>query len=138
MSQIASTPTSTRRLRWTITAAALASLLVAASSAAATQDLRSPDARAGAAVAAQQATQDVRSPDARDAARRPTQPPAQDLRSPDARETGRFVSPAPQGSHSSGGSGWAFLALAGLLSLAIGASVVLVQRRRRHPMAIGS
>jgi hypothetical protein len=138
MAQIASTPTSIRRSRgWAIAAAALACLLVAASASAATQDLRSPDARAGAVAGTQPATQDLRSPDASDTGRPLAQPP-EDMRSPDASDAGRFVSSA-QDNAGFGGSDWVYLALAGgLLSLAIGGSVLLVQRHRHHAMAAGS
>jgi hypothetical protein len=143
MGQIASTPTSIRRYRrfrrWTTALAALAGLLVAASASAvpATQDLRSPDARAGVVAPAQPATQDLRSPDAR-APVAPAQPATQDLRSPDARAAGRFVSSPQDSTGSSGRPGWVYLALAGLLSLTvIGGSVLLVQRHRRHAIATG-
>jgi hypothetical protein len=142
MAPIASTLTSIRRFRrfrgWAIGLAALASLLVAASAVAAAQDLRSPDARAGAALPAAQAPS---SPGASDNAlqlRRAQTAAPLDLRSPDARETGSFVS-SPQDSGSSGVSGWIYLAAAGLVSLAlIGASVLLVQHRRRDTMPIGT
>jgi hypothetical protein len=161
MAHVASTATSIRRFRrfrrWAIALAALASLLVAASATAvvpdqhaprdggvvatesATQDLRSPDGRAGAVVSIDRAAQDLRSPDASDTfVLRRTQPvvPAHDLRSPDAREAGGFVSSPQDSSGSSGGSDWIYLAVAGLASLAmIGASVLLLQRHRRHEIA---
>jgi hypothetical protein len=143
MAHVASTATSIRRFRrfrrWAIALAALASLVVASSATAATQDLRSPDARAGAVVSIDRAAQDLRSPDASDTfVLRRTQPvvPAHDLRSPDAREAGGFVSSAQDSSGSSGGSDWIYLAVAGLASLAmIGASVLLLQRHRRHEIA---
>jgi hypothetical protein len=161
MAHVASTATSIRRFRrfrrWAIALAALASLLVAGSATAvipdqhaprdggvvatepATQDLRSPDGRAGAVVSIDRAAQDLRSPDASDTfVLRRTQPvvPAHDLRSPDAREAGGFVSSPQDSSGSSGGSDWIYLAVAGLASLAmIGASVLLLQRHRRHEIA---
>ena len=140
MAQTASTRTSIRRFRrWTIAAAALAILVVAASASAASQDLRSPDARAGGAVPVEPTSQDLSSPDASNLALRRTQPAAQDLRSPDASEAGRFVSSPQDGTGSSGVSDWVYLALAGgLLSLAIGGSVLLVQRHRRHAIAPSS
>jgi hypothetical protein len=143
MAHVASTATSIRRFRrfrrWAIALAALASLLVAASATAATQDLRSPDARAGVVVPVDRAAQDLRSPDASNTlVLRRTQPAAapHDLRSPDAREAGGFVSSPQDSSGSSGGSDWIYLAVAGLASLAmIGASVLLLQRHRRHEIA---
>jgi hypothetical protein len=163
MAHVASTATSIRRFRrfrrWAIALAALASLLVAGSATAvvpdqhaprdggvvatesATQDLRSPDGRAGAVVSIDRAAQDLRSPDAANTTTlrlRRTQPAAaaHDLRSPDAREAGGFVSSPQDSSGSSGGSDWIYLAVAGLASLAmIGASVLLLQRHRRHEIA---
>jgi hypothetical protein len=144
MSQIAST--STRRLRRSaIVAAALASLLVPASGAASytsvasSQSYVSPDARAATAVSTRPAKQDLRSPDAMDTARGAVRVPGQDLRSPDARQSGRFVSqPQPQQPGTpSGGFDWVYLAIGGLLSLVVAASVLLAQRRRRHAMAMG-
>jgi hypothetical protein len=158
MAQLGPTPASMRRIRrWTIALAALASLLIAASASAATQDLRSPDARAGAAAVTPPPTQDLRSPDARAGAVVPVEPAGQDLRSPDAsnaaapltpspvpqdlrspdaRQAGGFVAAPQDATGSSGGSAWIYLALAGLASLAT-IGVLLVQRHRRHPVATG-
>jgi hypothetical protein len=153
MSQIASTPTSTRRLRrWMLAAAALGSLLVTASGAPASQDLRSPDARAGVTVqdlrspdarataaVTQPTTQDFRSPDAApDSAQGVPQAPARDLRSPDARESGQFAAvPQKLEQPSSRGFEWGYLALGGLVSLMLAGTVLLVQRRRHRPMPLG-
>jgi hypothetical protein len=139
MAQIASTPSSIRRFRrWSIAMAALAGLLLAASASAPAQDLRSPDARAVAAVPAEPATQGPGAPEASDTANQAAYPGTQDLRSPDARETGGFVS-SPQDTSTSSSSDWVYLAIGGLLSLAlIGSSVLLVQRHRRHALATGS
>jgi hypothetical protein len=138
MFKIASTSTPTRRLRSVpVVAAALASLLVAASGASA-QDFRSPDARDTGVVVTQPAPLDLRSPDARDAAQTLAQPAVQDLRSPDARN-GHFVStPQQQAQPSGGSSNWGYLAVGGLLSLMIAASVLLVQRRRGRVVPLGS
>ena len=152
MFKIASTSTPTRRLRSVpVVAAALASLLVAASGASAqdfrspdardsgvAQDFRSPDARDRGIVVTQPAPLDLRSPDARDAAQTLAQPAVQDLRSPDARN-GHFVStPQQQAQPSGGSSNWGYLAVGGLLSLMIAASVLLVQRRRGRMVPLGS
>jgi hypothetical protein len=114
-----------------IIAVALASLIVAAG-AGASQDLRSPDARASAPVA-----QDFRSPDARTAAPAAAPFESQDLRSPDARDIRNFVTEPQAPAHTSGGVEWAFLAIAVSLGLMLVASVLLVQRRRRHALVVG-
>jgi hypothetical protein len=166
MAQITAPSTSTRRLRrWTIGAAALVSLLVTASGAAASQDLRSADARAGvtvqdlrspdaragvtvqdlrspdarvtAAVAAQATTQDLRSPDAADPAQGVSQAPAPDLRSPDARQAGQFTSLPAEPEQASGGFEWGYLALGVVASLMLAATFLLVQHRRHRPMPLG-
>jgi hypothetical protein len=69
-----------------LTTAALLAVCAVPATAAAQQDLRSPDARDAAREAGVvQPSQDLRSPDARDAAREAaTVEPGQDLRSPDA------------------------------------------------------
>lgn len=157
MSTIASTPTSTRLRRWIVVTAALASMSVATSTAMASQDFRSPDARPAATQDMRSpdgrpaAPQDLRSPDGRDGAAMlavpdaaPTQPAVQDLRSPDARglapdlvgQFSRPVSPQPQAS--GGPSDWVYLAVGGALSLLIAGTVLLVQRRRGRVMPIGS
>jgi hypothetical protein len=115
MAQIASTHISIRRFcRWTIAVAALASLLALVPGAGASQDLRSPDARAVGAVWS-----------------------AQDVRSPDAREYGQFDSSIQQAGPSDGGFAWGFLALAVLVPLTITGSVLLVMRHRHRPLPLG-
>lgn len=147
MGRTTSTPTSIRRIsRWTIATAAVAGLLVAASGAPASPgDYRSPDARAGAVLPVEAPPQDFRSPDARNSVPPAARPAGVDLRSPDARQSGQFTTssapqqPAEQSSASSSGFDWAYLAIAvGVLSLAIGAGFLLVQRRRHRVMPIGS
>src|ERR1700750_1182133 len=85
-----------RVLRATAVAAALLAAGSPAAASAASQDLRSPDARDAATAVT--ASQDLRSPDARDIASRFSAPsPATDLRSPDARDAaiGRGTAGAP-------------------------------------------
>lgn len=102
----------------------------ATAAAQAPQDYRSPDAKGTAAQ------QDYRSPDARSAQSGPT---VQDLRSPDARGSGRFQPSVPTQSASSSDSfQWGYMALAIAAALASLAGFVVVQRRRRHGLAIGS
>jgi hypothetical protein len=107
--------------------------------AAASVDLRSPDAR-DAALAAEQAQQpvDLRSPDARDAARR-AESQSVDLRSPDARDAGRATqvrssgtaSQVPASSGNSSNLEWRYLALGGLGSILVLGVAVSSTRRRR-------
>lgn len=118
----------------------------ATASAGAPQDFTSPDARPAAV------TQDYRSPDARPTT--VTQDPGsvrpalgrpgyvQDLRSPDARVVGpvapRVATGTPHAPSSSSNSfEWGYLAL-GIAMVLIGvAGFALMQRRRRHGLAIG-
>jgi hypothetical protein len=132
----------------------LALAALAAPTAAAQQDLRSPDARdaARAAESAQeQPGRDLRSPDARDAARAAElaqDQPGQDLRSPDARDAaegrGSFNAPdvtvvkVTKPSTSGGGIDWADAGIGaggvlGLVLLALGSTLAITYRRQSVP-----
>ena len=130
--------------RVVLVSAATAALAVPAT-AAAQQDLRSPDARDAATSAVPQPAQDLRSPDGRDAATLPARPqqlrPVQDLRSPDAVDGARGVPPsAPVASpvtvirSAGGGFDWgdAGIGAGGALAVVLlGAGGVLLAGQRR-------
>ena len=106
---------------------ACALLVFATSSAAAQQDLRSPDARDAASVTATPAQgQDLRSPDARDAAL-----PAPSSKAPEPQPI--VQTPAAKVPDSSNGVDWMAIALgiAGSL-LVVGAVVAVTARSRRR------
>jgi hypothetical protein len=107
--------------------------ILVASQAAASVDLRSPDARDAARAAEQAQTVDLRSPDARDAGRA-AESKSVDLRSPDARDAGRAAPQVPASSgNSSGNLDWRYLAIGGLGSiLVVGVAVRSTRRRRRR------
>jgi hypothetical protein len=118
------------------TAAVLASLLVVAGPAGASQDFRSPDARASATPSA---LQDYRSPDARTVAADKTSAPTQDLRSPDALPSGTFQASIPtEAVHASSSFAWSYVAIGIAAALILLAGFTLSQRRRRHGLVIGS
>jgi hypothetical protein len=112
------------------TIAVLMLALGATASAQTPQDYRSPDAKGGSVQ------QDYRSPDARSVQSGPS---VQDLRSPDARGSGRFQPSVPtENVSASDPFQWGYMALAIAAALASLAGFVIVQRRRRHGLAIGS
>jgi hypothetical protein len=119
-------------------------MLVAATHAAASQDLRSPDARDSAVQAPSLDVRDLRSPDARDSAARSQATVGQSLASPDARDGGRGLGQTPT---PSGGSShvfeWGYLAIGvGLTSVPLAGAVATTYRRRRRvrrsAVALGS
>ena len=137
---------------------ALAVSALAVPTAAAQQDLRSPDTRDAARAAEAGPGQDLRSPDTRDAARaaEPQQqvvPTGQDLRSPDSRDAadGRGTFNAPEVTvvkvsepSSSGGLDWGDVgigagSLLGLILVGLGSTLLVVHRRqaRRQPATSG-
>jgi len=139
MSHHSHRPHRTRRsCRQAVTAAALASALLAVgpvAAAGAQQDLRSPDARDAALASEARNYQDLRSPDARDAGVSAEAQAYQDLRSPDARDVGRapssLSSPSTPTVESSGTDcGDVAIVAGGALLLLGAAGIVLFSRRK--------
>jgi hypothetical protein len=123
----------------TLTSALVAAAVLAPNAGAATQDLRSPDARDAAAASQARDYQDLRSADARDAAVAFRGREYQDLRSPDARDATRVVSNpslSTPGNEPSGSAwdevGIGAAAVLGLMMIGLGGAVLI--RRRRKAM----
>jgi hypothetical protein len=110
--------------------------LVACGTASAAQDFRSPDAHSAA-------VQDLRSPDAKTTfVQAPVRAPVvvtQDRRSPDGRDGARiFTQPPAPSPRASSSPDWVYLAIGGLVTLLIAGVALMTQRRRRHPLPLGS
>jgi hypothetical protein len=100
---------------------AATALVAPAGTAAAAQDLRSPDARDAAAVV----RQDLRSPDARDSASRPVTPPP----------AVRVVEESSSGGFEWGDAGIGAVGMLGVVLLSGGVALRVVHRRPRAPLA---
>jgi hypothetical protein len=155
-----------RRTQLITSVALVAACAAPASAVAQTQDLRSPDARDAASAAEKRSYQDLRSPDARDAARPVETPSYTDLRSPDARDAARAVEtpsytdlrspdardagldrppvtiPVVDVPGNTGGFDWSDAGIGaagmlGLMGIAAGSILAVLQsrRRRRHALA---
>ena len=131
MSQIGQTHTQLSR-RPLIGAAVVAGalLVVSATQAFASVDLRSPDARDAARTPHAPTVVDLRSPDARDASLATPATSVVDLRSPDARDAGRPVQPTLVSTESpSDGFDWTYVAIGAGAAVLLGAAG-LARRRR--------